>query len=120
MFKPLGQECLVDALMYLEREHIMDLDKSIKIVNSLDWSLDPKKGPNQSQFTSVTIKLDGSIDTGKGVRDRTTEFIKYLIAGNKLGDLTQVKREYNKAFNIDIDNPNHSGKIMDLPNAKKI
>ena len=100
IFKPLGQEALVTALYYLDKNHIQDLEKSIK----------------------QTIKRDGSIDAGKGVKTRTTEFIKYLLAGNKLNDdeLENIKAEYNKAFNIDIYDLREGQAAKALPEVKYV
>ena len=73
-------------------------------------------------FGAVTIKRDGSIDAGKGVKTRTTEFIKYLLAGNKLkeDELENVKAEYNKAFNIDIYDLRDGQTEKPLPEVKYV
>ena len=117
IFKPLGQEALVTALYYLDKNHIMDIEKSIKQINKIDWSTH-----YSGLFGAVTIKRDGSIDAGKGVKTRTTEFIKYLLAGNKLKDdeLENIKAEYNKAFNIDIYDLREGQKEKSLPEVKYV
>ena len=117
IFKPLGQEALVTAIYYLDKNHVIDIEKSIKQINKIDWNTNP-----DGLFASVTIKKDGSIDAGKGVKSRTTEFIKYLIAGNKLNEdeLEHIKAEYNKAFNIDVDNLREGTKAKSLPEVKYV
>ena len=117
IFKPLGQEALVTAIYYLDKNHVIDIEKSIKQINKIDWNTNPN-----GLFASVTIKKDGSIDAGKGVKSRTTEFIKYLIAGNKLNEdeLEHIKAEYNKAFNIDVDNLREGQKVESLPEVKYV
>ena len=117
IFKPLGQEALVTALYYLDKNHIQDLEKSIKQINKIDWSTN-----YSGLFGAVTIKRDGSIDAGKGVKTRTTEFIKYLLAGNKLNDdeLENIKAEYNKAFNIDIYDLREGQAAKALPEVKYV
>ena len=52
--------------------------------------------------------------------DQNINFLDIENNSSIITDTRQIKDQYNKAFNIDIDNPNHSGKIVDLPNAKKI
>ena len=95
----------------------MDIEKSIKQMNKIDWSTH-----YSGLFGAVTIKRDGSIDAGKGVKTRTTEFIKYLLAGNKLKDdeLENIKAEYNKAFNIDIYDLREGQKEKSLPEVKYV
>ena len=117
IFKPLGQEALVTAIYYLDKNHVIDIEKSIKQINKIDWNTNP-----DGLFASVTIKKDGSIDAGKGVKSRTTEFIKYLIAGNKLNEdeLEHIKAEYNKAFNIDVDNLREGKEAESLPQVKYV
>lgn len=117
IFKPLGQEALVTAVYYLNKNHALDYEQSIKQINKIDWSTDPR-----GMFGSITIKMDGSIDTGKGVKIRTCEFIKYLLASNKLkeGELDNVKAEYNKGFNIDVDDLRPGKKAKDLPEIKYV
>ena len=73
-------------------------------------------------FGTLTIKGDGSIDAGKGVKMRTCEFMKYLLAPTKLKktELDNVKAEYNKAFRIDVDDLGPGQKVKDLPEIKYV
>jgi DNA sulfur modification protein DndB len=111
LFKPAAQIALVRGVLMACHDSRMGLAEAVGRANKIDWRM------QAPLWESVLIKASGAIDAGSESRTRAANVICWMIAADVMTkeEREAVRRNYNQAFGIDVNDPESAKVARELP-----
>lgn len=111
LFKPAAQIALLRGLLNATIGDRMTLAEAVSRANAIDWRM------QAPLWIGVLMKASGAIDAGSEARNRAGGLISWLIAANVMTkeEHDAIRRTYNQAFGIDVNDPEQAGALRELP-----
>ncbi|MER9632691.1 DNA sulfur modification protein DndB [Mesorhizobium sp. M0228] len=111
LFKPAAQIALVRGLLMACHDDRMTLAEAVSRANKIDWRM------HAPLWEGVLIKASGAIDAGSESRTRAANIICWMIAADVMTkeEHDAVRRNYNLAFGIDVNDPESIKIARELP-----
>lgn len=109
LFKSVPQIALFKGLITSTRDNRLTLKEAVKRANNIDWSI------SSPIWKNVLVTPNGRMATSKISQNLGSKFITYLIAADKMTEqeIAQIKREYNNAHGININDA--EANLIELP-----
>ncbi|MEJ6782160.1 DNA sulfur modification protein DndB [Aminobacter sp. Piv2-1] len=111
LFKPAAQIALLRGLLNATAGDRMTLAEAVSRANAIDWRM------QAPLWGGVLMKASGAIDAGSEARNRAGSLISWMIAANVMTkeEREAVRRTYNQAFGVDVNEPEQAESIHELP-----
>lgn len=111
LFKPAAQIALLRGLLNATTNDRMTLAEAVNRANAIDWRM------QAPMWEGIIMKPSGAIDAGSEARNRAGSLISWLIAADIMTkeEREAVRRTYNQAFGIDVNDPEQAKAARELP-----
>ncbi len=111
LFKSIGQLALFRGLISATRDNRLKLDEAVRRSNKIDWRM------SSNIWTNILVAPSGTMLRGEQPPLQGAKLIEYLIAADKMKkeEIEAVKREYNIANGVEMNDPDVQLKALPNP-----